>query len=426
MNTTPARIGKFQILKRIGKGSMASVYQAYDPFMARHVAIKVTDPRMLPDERTRRRLTNIFFSEAKICGMLDHGNILPVYDAGQDGELYYLVMEFIESSRTLYTCCAKDSLLPVPKAVEILYQCCKGLQYAHDQKVLHLDIKPNNIMLAPDDQVKITDFGIAKLLSPDADALHLEHIHGALTYLPPERLRKEPVNYQADIYSLGVVAYFLLTGRLPFDSTDLKELVRMILKEEPPPLRRMRPDIPDTMEPIIRKALAKHIKQRYVSMSQMAADLNALHKQLMHTVITSDIGARAKLDRLKRLPFFKDFFETELVEVIAASEWLEYESGRMILAEKELDESFYVIVAGEASVERNESRISTLKAGDCFGEMAYVSRRPREVGIRSAGGVTVLKIDNDVLERLSVYCQLKFTKEFLNRLIMRLSHITRS
>ncbi len=422
MNDVPSKIGKFHILEKIGKGSMGTVYKAYDPYMQRNVALKVTDSRALSDDTIRRRLVGLFFTEAQIYGVLHHRNILPVYDAGEDGDLFYLVMEYIEDSRTLQQYVRPDSLLPVPKAVEIVYQCCKGLQYAHSRNIIHLDIKPGNIMLTPDDQVKLADFGLARILHPDTAHLHLEDILGTPTHISPERLLQEPVNHQADIYSLGVVTYSVLTGRRPFSADNLDELLMKILRDEPPPLRKYRPDVPGLLEPIVKKALAKDVKDRYQRAEDMAADLNAFHKKLVHAVITSDIGMREKLDRLSTLNFFKDFFEIELSEVIKAGEWIEYGAGRTILNEGDLDESFYVVIEGELAVLVAGNAVTMLRAGDCFGEMAYVAKRPRNVGIRSTTDAVVLKIRNELLEKTSVYCQLKFTKVFLNTLIARLSH----
>ena len=406
MNEVPSRIGKFRIISKIGQGSMGTVYRAFDPYMQRNVAIKVTDPKSLSDDKIRRRLVELFFTEAQIYGLLDHRNILHVYDAGEEGDLYYLVMEYIEGSRTLLRYCRQDNLLPVPKAVEILYQCCKGLQYAHSRNVLHLDIKPGNIMLTPDDRVKLADFGLSKILHPDTDQLYLENILGTPTHISPERLLKRPVNHQADIYSLGVVMYFILTGHRPFSNPDLDKLLMQILHDEPPSLRQRRPDVPDLLESIVRRAMARDVKDRYPSAADMAADLNAFHKKIVHAVVTSDVGMREKLDRLARLPFFRDFFEIELSEVVNAGEWLEYAPGQMVLSEGDLDESFYVIIEGEVSVLVGESIITELKAGDCFGEMAYVAKRPRTVSIRSATDVAALKISNELLEKTSVFCQL--------------------
>jgi len=425
MIESPSKIGKFRIIGEIGKGSMGTVYLAYDPYMQRKVAIKVTEPKSLNDDKIQRRLVELFFIEAQIYGMLDHRNILPVYDAGQDEDRYYLVMEYIENSRTLFRYCQPDNLLPVPKAVELLYQCCKGLQYAHSRKVIHLDIKPGNIMLTADDQVKLADFGLAKILHPDTDHLHLEHILGTPTHISPERLRKEPVNHQADIYSLGVVMYGLLTGHRPFSSNNLHDLLNQIMENEAPPLKQYHPDVPEILEPIVKKALAKNVKDRYQNAADMAADLNAIHKKLVHVVVTTDVGMREKLERLKKLRFFRDFFEIELSEVINASEWLEYSVGQVIISEGDLDDSFYVIVAGEVSVLVEKKFITALRAGDCFGEMAYISKRPRTVSIEAGSDVIALKIDNEMLESTSVYCQLKFTKVFLNTLIARLSGMNR-
>jgi serine/threonine protein kinase len=421
MNQTPSKIGKFRIVEKIGKGSMGTVYKAYDPYMQRTVAIKAADPQSLSDDKIRRRLVELFFTEAQIYGMLHHRNILPVYDAGEDGDVYYLVMEYIEESRTLLHYSRPDNLLQVPQVVEILFQCCKGLQYAHSRKVIHLDIKPGNIMLTPDNRVKLADFGLAQILHRDAGYLHLENILGTPTYIAPERLLQEPVNHQADIYSLGAVMYCLLTGHPPFSAPDLNALLMRILNDDPPLLKQYRPDVPALLEPIVKRAMARDVKDRYPSAADMAADLNAFHKKIVHAVVTSDVGMREKLDRLAILPFFKDFFEIELSEVVTVSEWLEYASGRMILTEGDLDDSFYVIVEGDVSVLVAGNAGAVLKAGDCFGEMAYVARRPRTVSILSATDSVVLKISQESLEKASVFCQLKFTKMFLNTLIRRLS-----
>jgi serine/threonine protein kinase len=421
VNEALSKIGKFRIIGQIGKGSMGTVYQAFDPYMQRKVAIKVTDPKSLSDDKIRRRLVELFFTEAQIYGMLDHRNILPVYDAGEDGDRYYLVMEYIQDSKTLQHFGRADSLLPVPKAVEILYQCCKGLQYAHSRNVIHLDIKPTNIMLTPDDRVKLADFGLAKILHADSDRLYLENILGTPTHISPERLLQEPVNHQADIYSLGVVMFVLLTGHRPFSAPDLDGLLMRILNDAPPLLKQYRSDVPDLLEQIVRKAMARDLKDRYQNAADMAADLNAFHKKIVHAVVTTDVGMREKLDRLAKLPFFKDFFEIELSEVVNASEWLEYEAGRTVLNEGDLDESFYVLVTGEVTALVGGNAVTSLRAGDCFGEMAYVAKRPRTVSIRSASDVAVLKISNELLEKTSVFCQLKFTKMFLNTLIGRLS-----
>jgi len=163
------------------------------------------------------------------------------------------------------------------------------------------------------------------------------------------------------------------------------------------------------------------LKDRYQSAADMAADLNALHRKIVHAVVTTDVGMREKLDRLVKLSFFRDFFETELTEVVSAGDWLEYPAGQVILGEGDLDDSFSVIVEGEVSVIEGGRVITTLRPGDCFGEMAYVARRPRTVTIQSATDVVVLKIINELLEKTSVYCQLKFTKLFLDTLIERLS-----
>ncbi len=418
------KIGKFRIIRTLGKGSMATVYQAYDPFMQRQVALKVTDPLALSDDHVRRRLVELFFAEAQIYGMLHHRNILPVYDAGEDGDLYYLVMEYIEDSESLLRFCEPDALLPIPQVVDILYQCCKGLQYAHGQGVIHLDIKPANIMLAAGGRVKLADFGLARILHEDTDHLALENIRGTPTHIAPERLRREPVNHQADIYSLGVVMYCLLTGQRPFMAPDLRGLIDQVLHADPAPLAHWRSDVPEPFERIVRRAMARDPRMRYASAAEMAADLHVWYERTANAVAPADTGTQERVRGLAALPFFRDFFETELTEVVNAGEWREIEAGHEVLAEGGLDEAFYVIVNGEASVLLGDTVVNTLITGDCFGEMPGAAR-PRATAIRAESELEVLKVCNDSLEKTSVYCRLKFTKAFLNTLLERLSHADR-
>lgn len=415
------KIGKFKIIKRIGQSVGATVYLARDAFMQRYVAIKVIDLGSAYDEKTKSRLTDLFYNEARIYGMLNNNYILPVFDAGEENDRLYIVMEYIESSRTLQAYCRKDSLLPVPRVIDILYRCCKGLQYAHSRKVIHMDLKPNNILITRDDDIKIADFGISRVLNLDQDWISPDKATGTPSYMSPEQLRKDPLNQQTDLYSLGVVMYYLLTGELPFQAPDRKVLLMKILKEEPPSLNYYREDIPEILEPIIGKALAKELDRRYLTAAEFASDLFDANQRLLHSVLSADMDTRAKIEMMEKIDFFKDFYEKELFELLSAGQWLGEEAGKWIVTEKDIDDSFYIIIDGEANVYRDNALLASLKPGECFGQLAYIKKKERTVSIGASTDIVLLKIHRELMEKTSVNCQFKFIKTFLTSLLMRLS-----
>ena len=209
----PEKIGKYVIINEVGRGSTGIVYLSHDPYYGRDVAIKVYNIDTGGDEERARIARKMFLSEAHMVGMLQHPNILPIYDAGEENGHCYIVTEHVHGARTLAAYCRPDNLLRIDDVVEIMFKCAKALHYAHSRGVIHRDIKPSNIMLTHDSDVRIIDFGIA--LVPDSDISRIEGIAGSPSYMSPEQVQSLELTNRSDLYSLGAVMYELLTGHAP-------------------------------------------------------------------------------------------------------------------------------------------------------------------------------------------------------------------
>ncbi len=210
----PTKIAKYEIKRRIGRGSMGAVYEAYDPFVQRTVAIKVAHSQEEMDTVVEQKVREAFFSEVYSAGRMHHPSVVGVYDAGQEDDYNYIVMEFVDGE-TLQEYVTGKNTLSYNQVVDVIYQCAKGLNYVHRQGVIHRDLKPGNIMLSSDGEVKIMDFSIAHV---DMGWENLDNdILGSPMYMPPEQLSEEKrLVAQSDIYSLGAVMYALLAKRTPF------------------------------------------------------------------------------------------------------------------------------------------------------------------------------------------------------------------
>ncbi len=411
----PDRVGKYVIVKEVGRGSTGLVYLSHDPYYRRDVAIKVYNLEQTDPDRARTT-RKMFLSEAHMVGMLQHPNILPIFDAGEESGQYYVVTEFVQGARTLAAYCRPDNLLPIDDVVEIIYKCAKALHYAHTRGVIHRDIKPSNVMLTQSNDVRIIDFGIALLA--DADVSRIEGIAGSPSYMSPEQVQSYDLTNRSDIYSLGAVMYELLTGFRPFRASSLTKLLHQIVFATPQPIHALRPDIPEDLENVVARALQKDPERRYRNGLELAADLTRVHQKLRET--TAKIDRQEQYSILRRLKFFHDFSQSEIFEVLRASQWRTYSAGDEIVKEGEMDDRFYVLVAGAVSVERNGRSVGQLDTGDCFGETSYVTGAKRLATIRAASDVTLMMVSSTLLEQSSANCQLRFNKVFLRNLIGRL------
>src|SRR5882672_11831723 len=272
----PDRIGKYVIINEVGQGSTGRVFLSHDPYYGRDVAIKLYNIENEEDEQKARVTRKMFFNEAQMMGRLQHPNILPIYDAGEENGSYYVVTEHVHGARTLAAYCRPDNLLRIDDVVEIVYKAARALHYAHSRGVIHRDIKPSNIMLTLDNDVRVIDFGIA--IIKDSDVSRIEGIAGSPSYMSPEQVQSLELTHRSDLYSLGAVMYELLTGNRPFRAGNLAKLLHQIVYATPPPIHTLRPEIPEELENVTAMALQKEPEKRYKTGLDFAAELTRVHQ----------------------------------------------------------------------------------------------------------------------------------------------------
>ena len=413
---TPERIGKYVIINEVGQGSSGRVFLSHDPYYGRDVAIKLYNAAGDEDEQKARITRKMFFNEAQMMGRLQHPNILPIYDAGEEDGGYYVVTEHIHGARTLAAYCKADNLLRVDDVVEIIFKCAKALSYAHGRGVVHRDIKPSNIMLTLDNDVRIIDFGIA--LVKDSDVSRIEGIAGSPSYMSPEQVQSAEIPSQSDLYSLGAVMYELLTGFRPFRASSLSKLLHQIVYATPPPVHTLRSDISEELEAIVTRMLQKAPEDRYANGLELAGELTQVFQTLRSK--NDKIDKQERFDTLRTLEFFHDFSHSEIWEILRASEWREYATDDEIIREGEMDDRFYVIIEGEVGVQSGRREMGRIGAGQGFGETSYVRGARRTATISARSPVTLLRVSSTLLEQASSSCQLRFNKVFLRSLIQRL------
>ena len=274
-NTPNAIIGnRYQVQKILGSGGMAVVYKAHDLMLERLVAIKVLREDYSRDPAFQER----FRLEAKSAANLSHPNIVTVHDFGMDGERLFIVMEYIPGEN-LKAIIKETGLFPIEEAIPLLIQACAGIGYAHRAGLVHCDIKPHNILVTPDHRLKVTDFGISRALSSIHPDEHSDLVWGSPQYFSPEQASGAAPSPASDVYSLGVIMYEMLTGRLPFQADGATELARLHREAIPVPPRQINPFIPPLLETIILKILSKEPSARYRTTDQLGRILESFQNK---------------------------------------------------------------------------------------------------------------------------------------------------
>src|SRR5262249_46274572 len=274
--------GRYRIIRKLGAGGMANVYLAEDQELGRRVAIKILDGRHAADNSFIER----FRREAKNAAGLSHPNIVSIYDRGEAEGTYYIAMEYL-SGRSLKELMVSRGPTPIKIAVEYTRQILAALGFAHRNGIVHRDIKPHNVVVDPDGRLKVTDFGIARS-GGTSQMTEVGSIIGTAQYLSPEQARGAPVDQRSDVYSVGVVLYEMLTGTVPFTGDTPLEIAMKHLSEVPVPPSEKRPDVPEDLDSIVLRALAKDPEDRYQTAQEMDADLSRVQRGLAISSETAD------------------------------------------------------------------------------------------------------------------------------------------
>ncbi len=419
------RIGKYQIISKLGEGATSTVYLAYDDFARRQVAIKVMFPEVLSDRERGHAYHRMLINEAALAGRMMHPHIVQIYDAVVDEALSYIVMEYVRGG-TLEQFCTPGNLLPTERLVEIVFKCSRALDYACRMGITHRDIKPANILLtqandqdAAGSDIKISDFGAALTLGTDRTQVAGV---GSPAYMSPQQISESPLDHQTDIYSLGVVMYQLLCGRLPFQAGNNFSMMYQITQVEPPPPSAFRSDIPPGLDAIVGRAMKKRIDLRYAAWDEFSHDLSLTFRNEQLSANQQGILDSEKFATLRALRFFSDFSDVEIWEVVRFSKWEVVSPDTVIMKDGEPGDFFCFLTEGKVRVSKRKHTLDLLSAGECFGEMALIGNhnRIRGADVIAHSVAKIITIRGESLRQASASCRMHFYQAFLEVLAIRL------
>jgi len=334
-------------------------------------------------------------------------------------DLHYIVMEYVDGG-TLEKFCSPGQLLPIDKIVEIVFKCTRALEFAHKMGITHRDIKPANILYAGETDVKVTDFGAALISSGDSTQISAI---GSPAYMSPQQVKEHPLDHRTDIYSMGVVMYHLLSGRLPFQASNNFSLIYQITNVDPQPPSVYRPEIPPALDAIVRRAMAKDLEQRYVEWEEFSLDLAQVFRGEAVGAAHDQFADSDKFESLRKLPFFEKFTDAEIWEVARISAWRAAKAGEVLMKEGESGTYFCILAEGQIKVTKRGKLLNVLNAGECFGEMAYLQkdgqRRGADVSVMT--DAKIISVPTDKLDQASDACRHHFDRAFMEILAERLT-----
>ena len=416
---TPDYIGKYRVIRELGKGATGAVYLAEDTFKHRSVAIKLMFPEVLKDAEDGELYRRMFLNEASLAGKLLHPHIVSIFDAVVDEEMSYIVMEYVEGG-TLEKFCKPDNLLGVSEVAEIIFKCVRALAFANTEGLIHRDVKPGNILHKSGTDIKLADFGAA--LNVVSNKTQVAAV-GSPLYMAPEIITGAKATLQSDIYAVGMVMYMMLAGRTPFEASNQASLAYQIVNHEPSPPSSFREGIPAAIEDIVKTAIAKDPKKRYKSYEEFGRDLAAIweseHSPQQAKGAVSDTE---QFSLLKTLTFFQNFPENELWEILKISKWRSFPPETVLIKEGDMGDSFFILITGNVKVTRGKRLLNVLGVGDCFGEMSYLSKRdaPRSATVTAGSDCIVMKVRAQDVDGATTDCRRLFDRKFLETLVERL------
>ncbi len=413
------RIGKYQVIRKLGDGATSEVYLCHDEFAGRDVAVKIVYQERLNDPQGGKVFRKLFVTEASLAGKLSHPHIAQIYDAVVGDKMSYIVMEYVPGG-TLEPFCTSENLLPLDKIVEIIFKCTRALDFAHKLGVTHRDIKPANILIVGGTDIKITDFGSA--ITTSGDTTQVSGV-GSPAYMSPQQIKEQPLDHRTDVYSLGVVMYQLLSGLLPFNAKNNFSMMYQITTVDPVAPSALRKEIPPQLDAIVKKAMAKDLEHRYQSWDELSFDLAEVFRSQEIWRRTDEVADSEKFNTLRAMEFFGEFTDAELWEVVRISAWQDAAPGTALIRQGEVGNYFCILASGEVKVTKRNRLLNILNAGECFGEMSYLSRQTNErsADVISLAPSRVITIRVDDLAHASDACRHRFDRAFMSILVERLT-----
>jgi len=410
------QIGKFQLRKVLGRGASATVYLALDTFSGSDVALKVLAPEVVQSPDFDRTTTVQFMTEASLAGKLSHPHIVSILEASVSEDSGYIALEYVPGG-DLFQYTTPGKLLSPEDAIQIAFKCCGALDYAFRQGIVHRDIKPANIMVVSGTNIKVSDFGAAYLRT-DAGA-QLADV-GSPSYMSPEQVNSEPLDYRSDMFTLGVVLYQLFTGQRPFVASTLGELFAKILGEVPAAPSSHRPELSKDVDGILLQMMAKAPEQRYPSWAELALDIAKIGRL---SVYQSAIPDSEKFVALKKVRLLGHLDDAELWELVHAGKWSRVPARTAIVREGETGRSLFFLGSGQAKVTKQGRLLNVLDAGECVGEMAYIKEGglARQATVESMADVLLAEFEQEALDKVSLKCRFQLSLALMNSLVERLS-----
>lgn len=426
MADMPERVGKYRIIKEIGRGATAVVYLAENPYYPEPVALKYISFRDKSKDEAKwnRRLLKLLRAEASVARRLNHPNIIKIHEAVVENDEAYVVMEYFKGG-SLEDYCSYEKMLSVQRTTSIIFKIAMALDYAYRQGIIHRDIKPANILVDADDNVKITDFGLAMNINKKSaeDSTFIMGV-GSPAYMSPEQIKNYPLNQKTDLYSLGVVLFHMLTGRLPFRARNPAQLVYKIINADPPSASALNPDVPDSMDAVIRKALEKDLYSRYRNGAEFAKDLSGIQFKIFDEHDRAPDSSR--FSQIRRLPFFTEFEDVEIWEVSRFSAWRVAEPLTQMIREGSTDQRFGILLEGELELSVGEKVVGTLGVGECFGETAWLDQTDHRqmCSVVSKTFVRYLEVTPAALALASEECLEHFRDRLMSTVVKRLAAVS--
>jgi serine/threonine protein kinase len=422
----PRQIGKYKVLGRLGEGATSEVFHARDEFHGRDVAIKcVQVPARSAEGDDNHYFQRFFAAEADLVGRLEHPNVVQIFDAVDDPETPYVVMEYVPGT-TLKRFCRPDALLSLEQIVEIGFKCAMALGYVARQGLIHRDVKPANVLAVMDRDtvvdVKITDFGSVLQLDAERTAVHRV---GSLAYISPEQLDGGQIDARADMYSLAAVLYHLIAGRPPFEGPTQAALMHQVFNELPPPLAGFRDGVPESLEALLTRALEKNPADRPANWDEFAQSLAGViaRREVPRGKLQGVLDSE-RFNMLRSLDFFAAFGDVELWEVVHRAKWQRFSFGHALYKKGQEGRNFYIIANGGVEVFRDGSKVAALGKGASVGEMAYLAPNPdlrvHQADVLVAQTCTTICFNPEAMAQLSVGTRHRFDDAFIKVLVRRL------